>query len=352
VTASPFDHPILSGLFGDDEIADHLSPDEEVRQYYLFESALAIAEAAEGIIPQAAAEQLTMSIDHADIPVLREGTARDGVPAVAFVRKLKERVGPEHAQHIHVGATSQDLIDTALVLRLRPILTVLERRIDALIAALEHLAARDGANPLMGVTRMQEALPITAGARVETWSLPLARHKTRLGELRPRLLVLQFGGAVGTLDALGAKGRAVAERMAQMLGLSVPPRSWHTQRDNLAEFASWLSLVSGTLGKIGEDIALMALTGDIELSGGGGSSAMPHKQNPVRAEVLVSLARYAAILSGGMHQAQVHELERSGAAWTLEWLILPQLVMTTGAGLRIALELSGGIESIGGDRDG
>ena len=128
MAASPFDHPVLSGLLGDPEIADHFTPEEEVNQYYLFESSLTIAEAAEGIVPQAAAEAVTLAIDHADIPTLREGMTRDGVPTVAFVQALKDRVGSEHAKHVHLGATSQDLIDTSLVLRLRPVLTTFDKR--------------------------------------------------------------------------------------------------------------------------------------------------------------------------------------------------------------------------------
>jgi 3-carboxy-cis,cis-muconate cycloisomerase len=194
-------------------------------------------------------------------------------------------------------------------------------------------------------------VPITVSARVETWSLPLGRHLERLHDIRPRLLVLQFGGAAGTLDKLGSKGRAVADRMAALLGLRLPIRSWHSQRDSLAEFASWLSLVTGTLGKIGEDIALMAqnAVGEIVLEGGGASSAMPHKQNPVKAEVLVALARYNATLLSAMHQGLVHEQERSGAAWTLEWLTLPQMAVATGAALRTAAELLGSVRSIGTD---
>jgi 3-carboxy-cis,cis-muconate cycloisomerase len=196
---------------------------------------------------------------------------------------------------------------------------------------------------------MQDALAITAAARIETWSAPLARHLARLDQLRPRLLALQFGGAVGVLDRLGSKGRRVSARMAKDLGLGLPPRSWHTQRDGFAELASWLSMVSGSLGKLGQDVALMAQNpvSEIALLGGGGSSAMPHKQNPVRAEVLVALAHYASTLLPGMHQALIAEQERSGAAWTLEWLVLPQMVMATGVGLRTAIELAQSVQAMG-----
>ena len=142
---------------------------------------------------------------------------------------------------------------------------------------------------------------------------------------------------------------AVARRVAAELGLGLPPSHWHTQRDGLAEFAGWLSLVSGTLGKLGMDVGLMAqnAVGEIRLSGGGGSSAMPHKQNPIKAEVLVALARYNATLLPAMHTALVAEQERSGAAWTLEWLVLPQMAVTTGAALRTAGELVGAIKEMG-----
>jgi 3-carboxy-cis,cis-muconate cycloisomerase len=222
------------------------------------------------------------------------------------------------------------------------------QRLATIIDALEHLSSRFGAYELMGRTRMQDALPIPVGARIESWSLPLARHLERLNQLKPRLLVLQFGGPVGTLGELGNKGRKVAGAMARDLGLRLPKRSWHTQRDGLAEFASWLSLVTGTLGKLGLDVALMAqVGGEIELSGGGGSSAMAHKRNPVKAEVLVALARHNAGLLAGVHQALVSENERSGAAWTLEWLTLPQMAVATGAALRTAIELIASIKSMG-----
>lgn len=352
MSVSPFDHPLLSRLLGDGEIAAQFSAEAEIAQIAVFESALAVAEGAEGVIPAEAAAAIAgrLTSFEPDMAAIAEATARDGVVTVELVRQMRAHVGAPHGELLHFGATSQDAIDTSLVLRLRPVLATLAQRLGALIDALEQLAARDGDRPLMGRTRMQDALPITAGTRIEQWSLPLARHRERLVELRPRVLVLQFGGAVGTLDKLGSKGRAVAERMASRLSLGLPQRSWHTQRDNLAELAGWLSLVTGTLGKMGQDVALMAMNpvAEVSLEGTGGSSAMPHKQNPVAAEVLVALARLNATLVAGMHQALVSEQERSGAAWTLEWLVLPQMLVATGAALRTATGLAGAITSMGG----
>jgi 3-carboxy-cis,cis-muconate cycloisomerase len=181
---------------------------------------------------------------------------------------------------------------------------------------------------------MQQALPFTAGDKIDTWLQPLERHREALDNLAPRLLVIQLGGPIGTRGELKGHGDAVADAMAEILGLGFAP-SWHSQRDRIGEFAAFLSLVSGTLGKIGQDVALMAQNevGEARLASGGGSSAMPHKSNPVLAEVLVTLARFNAGLLGTLHQALVHEHERSGAAWSLEWLVLPQMAIATAAGL-------------------
>jgi 3-carboxy-cis,cis-muconate cycloisomerase len=256
------------------------------------------------------------------------------------VRQLRAAVGEPHARHLHRGATSQDVIDTSLVLRLAPALDGLDVRLDALDAALAALSARDGATPLMAQTRMQRALPFTVADKLETWREPLPRHRARLAELRPRLLRLQFGGPVGTRAELGPQADAVAEHMAGRLGLGNAP-AWHAQRDGIVELGGWLALVCGSLGKMGQDVALMVQneTGTATLAGGGTSSAMAHKSNPVPAELLVALARFAAGLSGTLAGALVHENERSGAAWTLEWLVLPRLVITAGASLRTALSL-------------
>lgn len=350
MAVSAFEHPFLSGLAGDDETAAMLGADAEIKAMLAFEIALAKAEAEHGLISAEAAREIgeRLAAFSPDIERLRQGTARDGVVAPEFVRQLRAAVGEPHAGHLHFGATSQDVIDTAKIRQLAPILAIFDRRLAKIGALFEDLERRFGGNSLMGRTRMQTAIPITAGDRIAGWRAPLERHRLRLDALRPSLLVVQFGGAVGILEKLNDKAPVVRKALARELGLGDAPQ-WHSQRDRIAELANWLSLVTGSLGKFGQDVALMAQGGDeIKLSGGGSSSAMPHKQNPVAAELLVTLARYNAVQLSGIHQALIHEQERSGSAWTLEWLVLPQMVMTTGAATRTATGLLGNIESIGG----
>ena len=349
MTVSPFDHPLLSGLVGDEEAARHFSLEADIDAMLGFERALAEAEAGCGVIPRDAETAIMKALAafRPDTAKLRAGVTKDGVVVPELVRQIKAAVGAPHDAFVHFGATSQDVIDTSLVLRLRQAVDHIGLLLGENIVRLTGLELEFGDRPLMAVTRMQPAIPITVADRIASWRAPLERHQERLKELSDRLLVLQFGGAAGTLEKLNDKASAVRAALAVKLGLGDAPQ-WHSQRDGLAEFASWLSLVTGSLGKFGQDVALMAQTGsDIKLSGGGGSSAMPHKQNPVKAEVLVALARFNAVQLSGMHQVLVHEQERSGAAWTLEWLILPQMVVATAGALRLAAELAGQIESLG-----
>ncbi|WP_237478431.1 3-carboxy-cis,cis-muconate cycloisomerase [Lichenibacterium dinghuense] len=333
---------LLSALAGDPEIEAFFTDEADLAAMLRFEAALAEAQAAAGMVPLEAAARIAGALASfaPDWAALRAGVARDGVPVPELVRQLRAAIGEPHGKHLHRGATSQDAVDTSLMLRLGPALDVLDTRLDALDAALAALSTRDGAVPLMAQTRMQRALPFTAADKVETWRGPLPRHRARLAALRPRVLRLQLGGPVGTRAELGAYAEAVAARVAGRLGLADSP-AWHAQRDGVAELGAWLALVCGSLGKIGQDVALMVQNevGAARLAGGGTSSAMAHKSNPVPAELLVSLARLAAGLSGTLTGALVHENERSGAAWTLEWLVLPQLVVAAGASLRTALSL-------------
>ena len=189
------------------------------------------------------------------------------------------------------------------------------------------------------------AIPVTAARKIRSWRDPLQRQLDRLESLKTEVAVLHFGGAAGTLDKLGDIGGPVAKRMAEALDLWFVPDARHSERDGQLLFAGWLAAVTGGLGKMGQDIALAAQSeiGEIRLTSGGGSLAMPHKVNPVQAEVLVTLARFNATLLGGVSHAVVHENERSGAAWTLEWMLLPQMVMAAAAALRTAQDLLGNI---------
>lgn len=350
MSLSPFEHPFLSGLMGDAEIASLLSAGSDIDAMLRFETALAQAEAECGVIPAEVEAAITAGLSgfSPDMDALSAGVAKDGVVIPELVRQMRGAVGGDAAQKVHFGATSQDVIDTSLILRLKTITSILAARLDRLVTDIETLAKRDGARPLMGYTRMQAAIEITAGDRIASWRAPLERSRVRLSAFCENGFAVQFGGAAGTLEKLGAKGPAVRAALAARLGLADRPQ-WHSQRDTIADFAGLLSLITGSLGKFGQDIALMAeCGGEIRLSGGGGSSAMPHKQNPVAAELLVTLARFNATQLTAMHQSLVHEQERSGTAWALEWLVLPQMVLATGVALTTAIRLGRQIETLGG----
>ncbi|MGN7869934.1 3-carboxy-cis,cis-muconate cycloisomerase [Paracoccus sp. 22332] len=342
-----FDHPWLGGLFADPEVAALWSPEAQLAGMRAFEAAFSRALGRAGLA--GGTEEAARAIEGMgfDMDDLRAGTGRDGVVVPCLVRQMKAAAGDAAA--VHKGATSQDVIDTATAIAMRDTLALIDARLDALEQALRELDCRFGARPLMGRTRMQAATEIMVADRIAPWLLPLADHRARIAQARPRVARLQLGGASGDRRDLGDKADTVAADMAAALGLENPPRAWHAMRDGVAEFAGILSLVSGTLGKMGQDIALMAQQGieEIELSGGGTSSAMAHKQNPVMAELLVTLARFNATQLAGVHQALIHEQERSGAAWALEWMILPQMAQATGRALSAAIRLAGQVTRIG-----
>ncbi|GAK69779.1 3-carboxy-cis,cis-muconate cycloisomerase [Agrobacterium rubi] len=349
MSLSPFEHPFLGGLFADADITALFSAEADVAAMLRFEVELAEAQAACGIIsPEDAArigEALaTTVIDYAS---LREGVSKDGVVIPDFVRQLRLAVGEQAATKVHFGATSQDVIDTSLMLRLKAATAIIIARLSSCVSGLQDITSRDGANPLMGYTRMQAAIPMTVADRVASWQQPLSRHRDKLVDISDRGFAVQFGGAAGTLEKFGDKGAAVRAELAKRLGL-VDTAQWQSQRDAVADLGHCLALITGSLGKLGQDVALLAEMGkEIRLAGGGGSSAMPHKQNPVVAETLVTLARFNAVQVSALHHSMVHEQERSGAAWMLEWLVLPQMVVATGSALLLAERLIGQIEHLG-----
>ncbi|WP_429817526.1 3-carboxy-cis,cis-muconate cycloisomerase [Ensifer sp. B1-9] len=349
MSLSPFEHPFLSGLFGDSEIVELFSARGDIAAMVRFETTLAQAEAGTGLISEDVAKAIVSGLSDfaADMTALRRGVTKDGVVVPELVRQMRAAVAGEAAEKVHFGATSQDVIDTSLMLRLKAAAEIIATRLGRLIDTLGDLVSRDGHTPLTGYTRMQAAIDITVADRAASWIDPLTRHLLRLEAFAQTGFALQFGGAAGTLEKLGDTAVAVRADLARRLGLANRPQ-WQSQRDGIAEFANILSLVTGALGKFGQDIALMAELGtEIHLSGGGGSSAMPHKQNPVNAETLVALARFNAVQVSALHQSLVHEQERSGASWMLEWMTLPLMVTGAGSSLLLAERQISQINSLG-----
>lgn len=340
----------LDPIFSDPEVGPLMGTPALLAAMVEMEAALARAEAGLGVIPVEAGAAISDALSSfvADEEGIAEGVASSGVPVIALVAQLRAAVGAaphgeagagDAGAYVHWGATTQDVMDTALVLQARRALAVIDRRLAGLVANLSGLA-RDHARTVMpGRTRFQQALPISFGLKLVNWMLPLHRHRVRLQEMRARVLCVQFGGASGTLAALGPRGVEVMEALAEALELPVPAMHWHAQRDGLVELGSWLGSVAGALGSIGVDAVLMSQTevGELGQAGGkGGSSTMPQKANPVTAEALIALAREAAGLVGTLHQAQLQEHERGSPGWTLEWQVLPRLMVLAAASCRHA----------------
>ena len=314
-----------------------------------FEVALAAVQEALGLIPVGTAEKIDSAAYSMDLDLdrLGEETASVGHPVAELVRQLRANVGSA-GDFVHYGATAQDVIDTALVMGLATTTARMKIRLGNLIETLADKAEKYRDCVMAGRTRSQHAVPITFGLKIAGWLAALLRHRERLRELRHRVLSVQFGGAAGTLGVFGSRGVEVMEELAGELRLAVPTTPWHSQRDSLAEMGGWFSLVTGTLGKMGQDLVLLSQSevGEVVEGSGGGSSAMPHKSNPIRSEVLVGIARANASLLSSMHQAAIHDHERSGSAWTLEWLTLPQMAILAGASIRIGTEVAESLEGV------
>ncbi|HEX7044069.1 MAG TPA: 3-carboxy-cis,cis-muconate cycloisomerase [Burkholderiales bacterium] len=317
-----------------------------------FEAALARAEAAVGVVPETAAAAIAAQCgaELYDIDALAARAAAAGNLAIPLVQELTARVAQRDAQaagFVHWGATSQDVIDTGLVLQLRAACDLIEADVEALAAALARLAAAHARTPLAARTLLQHALPTTFGLKLAGWLDALERDRARLRAARGRMLVLQFGGAAGTLAALGEHGPAVAAALARELGLACPALPWHTHRDRLAEAATTLGLLAGTLGKIGRDVTLLMQTEVAEAlepsaPGRGGSSTLPHKRNPVGSLVAAAAALRVPHLVATMLAAMVQEHERAAGAWHAEWEVLPEIcALTAGAAAQLRQVIEG-----------
>jgi 3-carboxy-cis,cis-muconate cycloisomerase len=324
-------------------------------QYMLdFEAALARAEAATGVIPANAAGGIGRACKASafDLAGLAEAATRSGNLAIPLVKALTAEVArtdPEAARYVHWGATSQDVIDTATMLTLRAATDALLSDVDRAVTGFAKLARVHRDTPMVARSWLQHALPMPFGLKLAEYAGALHRSRTRLRRLCREGLALQFGGAAGTLAALGNKGMLVAEKLAQELELPLPEAPWHTHRDRIAEAASVLAILAGTCGKIARDISLLMQTDVAEAfepsgEGRGGSSTMPHKRNPVAAATALAAATMAPNLAATIFAAQVQDHERSAGLWHAEWPTLPTLLLVTSGALAAMVDIAEGLE--------
>jgi 3-carboxy-cis,cis-muconate cycloisomerase len=343
------DSDVLGSLFGDPEVSIHLSDRARLQAMLEVEIALAEVEADLGVIPQKAvgAIRAVARAETFDRDAIAAEAEQDGNLAIPLVRQLTKKVEAidrDAARYVHWGATSQDIIDTGFVLQLERAVPPILRHLDRAVVAAEEHARRYVDTVMPGRTWLQQSTPVTFGLKAAGWLDALMRQRKALAGSCEEVRVVQFGGASGTLAVLGEHGVTVADRLASRLGLHAPAIPWHAHRDRLARFASALGVTCGAVGKIGRDVSLLAQTEVGEAIEGrtGGSSAMPHKQNPVGASVVLAAAVRAPGLVATMLAAMPHEHERGLGGWQAEWTTLPELVLlTAGASRAIATVLEG-----------
>ena len=334
---------------------DKLFSDEACIQALLdYEAALARAEATAGVVPASQAQIIAgkCHAENFDFTTIAREAALAGNLAIPLVKKLTELVAREDkdaARFVHWGATSQDVIDTGCILQVRDAFDLIDQDLALLSGTLVTLAETHLGTPIVARTWLQQALPTTFGFIVAGWLDAVSRHRRRLAEIKPRVLTLQFGGAVGTLAALGGRGPEVAKALADDLRLALPSIPWHTHRDRIAEIATALGLCTGTLGKVARDISLLAQTEIAELAepnaeGRGGSSTMPHKRNPVTCAVVLAAATRIPGLVSTLLSAMPQEEQRGLGGWHAEWETLPDIIRLSGGALHHLAEMLPGLE--------
>jgi 3-carboxy-cis,cis-muconate cycloisomerase len=314
------------------------------------EAALARAEARLGIVPHAAADAIAAAaeVDRLDLSALAAATRNTGYPVVGLVRQLSALAGPEAGRWTHWGATTQDILDTALVLALREGLALIGRDLDAVITALAARAREHRDTVMAGRTHLQHALPTTFGLKCAVWLAPLLSTRERLAQMAPRLFRVQFGGAAGTLASLGDKGLDVARELARELDLAEPDAPWHVARDAFAEAVSVLGILTGALAKMATDVMLLMQTEVAEAfephaPGRGGSSTMPQKRNPIACEYVIAQARGVQALVPLMLGAMAGDQERATGPWQAEALAIPQAMLLAHGALDQSLLIAEGM---------
>ncbi|KAA8997326.1 adenylosuccinate lyase family protein [Affinibrenneria salicis] len=348
MASNVLDSILFRDSFGTPEMRAIFDDHELIRKYVQVEIALAKAQARCGVIPDAAAQEIAAKCDAdaLDFDLLRHETEIVGYPILPLVHQIAKQAG-ESGGYVHWGATTQDIMDTAVVLQIRDAFELIKADIKTLRGTLADLAQRYRNTPMAGRTHLQQALPVTFGYKAAIWLDIFDRHEARLQQASPRILVGEFAGAAGTLASLGDKGLEVQKAMMQELGLGVPVSTWHVARDGFAEAVNLLALITGSLGKIGYDVMLMASNEFGELyepfvKGRGASSTMPQKRNPISSELMLACAKGVRQQAGLMLDAMVQDLERATGPWHAEWIAIPEsFVLTAGALHQAKFMLSG-----------
>jgi 3-carboxy-cis,cis-muconate cycloisomerase len=351
MASTAIDSAIFRDIFSSEAMRRVFSDEHRVQCYLDIEAALARAQAALGLIPQRAADEITAKCTLGSIDMVRLKTQTEliGYPVLPVVQQLVAACSDRLGEYCHWGATTQDITDTATIMQIREALVLIEQDLAAIADSLATLARRHRDTPMAGRSNLQQAVPITFGYKVATWLSAIQRHQQRLAELRPRVLVGEFGGAAGTLASLGAAGLKVQEGLLAELGLGQPEIAWHTARDRIAEVGCFLGLVTGTLGKIATDVKLLMQTEVGEVfepyaKDRGSSSTMPQKRNPISCNYMHACMAMVRQLVAALLDAMVEDHERSTGPWEIEWIAVPEIFLLTSGALQQARTLLAGLQ--------
>lgn len=349
MASTVFDSILYRDAFGTGEMRAIFSDHALIQRYIDVEIALAKAEAKIGVIPAEAAEIIAREskIERIDFEHMRHETDIVGYPILPLVHQLVSMCG-DAGRYVHWGATTQDIMDTAVALQVRDAIDMIDRDIRELRKILADLALKHRDTAMAGRTHLQQALPVTFGYKVAIWLAMFDRHQQRISEMRPRVAVVEFAGAAGTLASLGDKGFEVQTAMAEELKLGVPATTWHVARDGFGEAINLLALITGSLGKIALDIMIMASTEFAEVyepfvKGRGASSTMPQKRNPISSELMLAAAKAVRQHAGLMIDAMVQDFERATGPWHAEWIAIPESFILTAGALHQAKFALGGL---------
>ena len=349
--ASLIDSPIFGNMFGTPAMREVWSDENRTRKYLEIEAALARVQARLGIIPQQAADEIARNcrLEKIDMNKLREQTERIGYPVLGVVQQIVAACKDGLGEWSHWGATTQDITDTATVLQMKEGLDLIEKDLKALSDSLAKLARKHRDTPMVARSNLQQAVPITFGFKMAELLSAVERHRERLRQLKPRVLVGEFSGAAGTLASIEKGALETQEGLMKELGLAQPVIAWHTQRDTIAETGCFLALVAGTLGKLAMDVKLLMQTEVGEVyepfaHGRGSSSTMPQKRNPVSSLYIHACAATVRQQAAALLDAMVADHERSTGPWEIEWIVLPEIFVLTAGALNQAKFVAAGLE--------